>query len=233
MLSLTPAMHIRNEEYWLYYVLRGLCAVFDSVFILDTGSTDNTLAIIDYTAKKVNHAKVTLIQENYGNNAVAIGNCPNILREIVPTDWMLLVDGDEVWGKQQLRALTEITPPPDTLVGMCNGRNLVNANGKLMEREGFSADRLFYRTVRWNVRRDYPFQSHGLDDKWKRNQVFHSNFEQSYFWHVRHLQRSSQDDRAFFRNTKQGYFPDAGNHRELPEDWLGEVDYSWPNPYLK
>jgi hypothetical protein len=115
---------------------------------------------------------------------------------------------------------------------MCNGRNLMDVNGVLMEREGFSADRLFHRSVRWNKRQDYPFQSHGLEDKCKYGQVFHTNFERSYFWHVRHLMRSSKDTEASYRAVKKDFFPNPTIQRELSVDWLTGINPEFPNPYL-
>jgi hypothetical protein len=116
---------------------------------------------------------------------------------------------------------------------MCNGRTVDTLNGTPKERsqDGFSADRLFAASVRWLRRTDYPFQSHGLQEKSRAGQVFHTNFERSYFWHVRHLTRSSKNGEAFYRARKHGFFPYNGPYRDLPADWLGEIG-PWPNPYL-
>ena len=230
-MEITPALHLKNEEYWIHYVLRDLLKVFDKVIMLDTGSTDQTVEIAKATASAVG-GRLELVVEDMHNDLHRIGNCPNVLREMVDTDWMLLVDGDEIWGENQLRALVSFEPQDNWLVGMCNGRNLAWVGNQLVEREGFSADRLFYRTVRWDKRKDYPFQAHGLELKFEAGQVFHTNFEQSYFWHARHLQRSSRDTEACYRVIKRDYFPHTGGCvRELPENWLGEIA-DWPNPYV-
>lgn len=230
-MDITPALHVKNEEYWIHYVLRDLLKVFDEVFMLDTGSTDRTVEIAEATAELVG-GELHLVVEDMGNDRHRIGNAPNTLIESVQTEWMLLVDGDEIWGQNQLQALQEIEPSGGWLVGMCNGRNLIDMDGVLKEREGFSADRLFHRTVRWDKRTDYPFQSHGLEDKCEAGQVFHTNFERSYFWHVRHLQRSSLDSEACYRYTKKDYFPQPDLLRELPENWLVDINAEFPNPYL-
>lgn len=230
-MNVTPALHVKNEEYWIYYVLRDLFKVFGHVVMIDTGSTDCTVEIAQATAAQFS-SRLDLEIVNMGNDAFAIGNCPNMLRERVPVNhWMLLVDGDEIWGETQLRALLEIEPIAGTLVGMCNGRNVTTENGQMREREGFSADRLFASPVRWLRRTDYPFQSHGLEDKVHRGLVFHTNFERSYFWHVRHLDRSSRDAETFYRSRKFKFFGTGVVRRELPADWIGEIG-PWPNPYL-
>lgn len=230
-MEITPALHVKNEEYWIHYVLRDLFRVFDAVVMLDTGSTDRTVDIARATVHQVGGA-LNLMVEDMENDVNSIGDAPNILRSIVQTEWMLLVDGDEIWGRPQLEALKNIEPEDDKLVGMCNGRNLMVVDGVLKEREGFSADRLFRRGVVWDKRGDYPFQSHGLEGKASLGQVFHTNFDISYFWHVRHLMRSSKDGEASYRIVKKDYFPNPALCRELPADWLTDVSPDYPNPYL-
>jgi hypothetical protein len=228
--DITPALFIRNEEYWIYYVLRDLFEVFDEVVLYDTGSADHTLSIVEDLAGRYSNSKLTLLCEDLGDDPNRIGNCPNVLRSMVTTEWMLLIAGDEIWGESQLRALLEMTPPNDSTVGMCNGRNVVYDNGVWMEREGFSADRLFNSDVNW-IATEYPFEAHGLEDKAKAGHVFHTDFDRSYFWHTRYLSRSALDDRTFMRDEKLMYYPNAEDLRPIPVDWIGEVA-SWPNPYL-
>jgi glycosyltransferase involved in cell wall biosynthesis len=230
-MDITPAIHLKNEEYWVFYVLRDLLKVFGHVIMIDTGSTDNTIGIAHDIARDTG-GFLQLIREDMGNDALRIGNCPNRLREMVEADWMLLVDGDEIWQEDQLRALAGTPAPEGMLVGMCNGRNLMQRDDVLYEREGFSADRLFARDVRWNARLDYPFQSHGLEKKCAEARVFHTNFELSYFWHVRHLPRSSKDAETYYRTKKKDFFPSPGRMEPLQEGWL-VMDPRHLNPVLE
>jgi len=146
---------------------------------------------------------------------------------------MLLVDGDEIWQEDQLRVMLDTKVAHGIQVGMINNRNLcINGDeGQLGEREGFSADRVFGSSVRWDLRTDYPFQSHGLEEKARIGAIHHFDFSQVYCWHTRHLDRSPKDDETYFRNHKKGYFPYDGPIKELPTDWAGELG-PWPNPYL-
>lgn len=226
-MDITPVMKVKNEDYWIYYVLRDALETFGRFIILDTGSTDYTKDIIKATAEMIG-ADVRLIEENYGDDAHKIGNSPNVLREACPTEWMFLVDGDEIWRKDQLQRLLDLSVADDKLVIMTVGRNLTVVSGRLMEREKWSADRLFRPSVRWDKRTDYPFESHDLEEKLFKNQV---QYTDAYFWHTRHLTRSSRDTEAFFRARKRGYFPYSGPYYELPPDWLGELG-PFPNPYV-
>ena len=199
--------------------------------LIDTGSTDDTVRIAKHLAWVMN-AELTLIEESMGDDAVRIGNCPNRMRECITTPWMLLVDGDEIWRERELHALCAQVNilPADTEVVMFNGRNLLAQNGRLMERDGFWADRLFGPEVRWNLRTDYPFQSHGLEERDARDAVFRAS-PGVFFWHARHLSRSPKDDEAFFRITKKGYF-EVQTVMELDSDWLGAIAPGCGNPYL-
>lgn len=217
-------------------MLRDLFKVFGHVCMIDTGSTDNTVEIAKQTAVDLN-GELHLVVEDMGDDAIRIGNCPNRLRELVQTPWMFLVDGDEIWRESQLMGLVEGLPyaPADPRnVYMTSGLALEFHDGRIMQRlgDGMCADRIFGPGTYWNMRRDYPFQSHGLDQKFRNGLVRYSNFERSYYWHVRHLQRSSKDAETFYRETKRGYYPWSGPWVEVTPDWIGEINEGYPNPYL-
>jgi hypothetical protein len=151
---------------------------------------------------------------------------------MVTTPWMLLVDGDEIWNEAGLRALMEYTVPDGKTVCMVNARNVRLCDGRPMRAEGWSADRLFAPGIRWDKCCEFPFQSYSLNDTFDRNLVHYIEHGDVWFWHVRHLVRSSKDADSFFRMEKLGYFPYSGPYTELPADWCGQVESDWPNPYL-
>ena len=212
---ITPAIFCKNEEYWMHYVLRDLIKCFDNIVVLDTGSTDSTLDILRNTDR------ITLIEEHYGDNPKLIGNSPNVLRGLVDTDWMLLVAGDEIWLEPQLLDLIELVAkiPSNKTVGMATGRNIGFRDGKFFEFAGMSADRLFRKSVIWD-KVDYPDESHGLHSRLDRGEV---EYLPVNYWHVRDLQRSSQDESTYYRSKKIDYYQRV-QHKELPVDWLGEVN---------
>lgn len=223
--DVTPAIFCRDEEYWIHYVLRDLFLVFGRAVMLDTGSQDSTVQIAVETARELG-ASLTLIREDYGSEPNLIGNAPNVLRCRVSTDWMLLVGGDEIWRTDQLRLLLRAGMPIGKTVGMATGRNLVAKDGKLVERDGFSADRLFDRSVVWD-KTDYPFEGHGLQNKVVGGLV---QYIPVYFWHVRYLARSRRDDEVYFRRDKQDYFLWNGELKPVDDCWLGQVA-KFDNPY--
>jgi hypothetical protein len=229
----TPALHVRNEAYWIHYVLRDVFKVFGRAHMIDTGSNDFTAEYAQSTADELG-AELTLTIEYMGDDAEKIGRCSSRLREAIDTPWMLLVDGDEIWREAQLRRMLEVFDPiPDLEVGLVIGRNQAVVAGQLMERGDKGCyDRLFSPVVRWDYRTDYPFQSHGLEDRVERGCAHYFNGDEVWFWHMRHVPRSLHEQAAYFRNEKRAYYPYDGEYTPIPADWLGEISPKYPNPFL-
>jgi hypothetical protein len=224
---ITPCIFCRNEEYWIHYVLKPLLTEFPMTIVLDTGSRDSTKSVIKALNKEV-ESQLVLLEHDYGDIPNKIGNSPNILREACPTEWMLLVGGDEIWPVGQLKLVKDHVQRAEanTEVAMVLGRNVVWENG-WYERDSFNADRLFRPEVRWdNVK--YPYEGHYLERRLKRNAV---EYWDVYYWHARYLRRSTLDSQTFYRSKKQHFFPWDGELKPITEQWFGEPTYS--NPYME
>lgn len=210
--DITPAIMVKNEEFWIYYVLQDIVKIFPKILILDTGSTDFTKKIIKYCGRN----KVELIEEDYKDYAVKIGNGRNVLREKIQTEWMFLIDGDEVWAEPQIKKLLETNIPNDKLVCMAGSRNIQDRQGQLYRRTQDTAckDVLFRPSVRWK-RLDYPFEGYGLDNDLPKESVFYFNCDEVFCHHMRHTKRSRLDHQAYFRNEKMEFFPYDGPFEEF------------------
>ena len=216
---------VKNEEVWIYWVLKDITQIFPKTIVLDTGSTDQTKTIV-----KSFGPKVQLIEEDYQSDAVRIGSGRNLLREMIQTEWMFLIDGDEVWSSSQIIKLLETEIPQDKLVCMAGSRNIEDRNGKLYRRTQDTAckDVLFRPSVRWK-RLDYPFEGYGLGNDLPSDSVFYFNCDEIYCHHMRHTKRSRFDDRTYFRNEKFGFFPYQGPWEDFE---VTGKDYFKVNPYL-
>lgn len=229
--DITPGLHVKNEEYWIHYVLRDVLKVFGKAFMIDTGSTDRTVQIAKETANAIG-AELLLFEFGFDNNAAKIGNCPNLLRDLITTEWMFLVDGDEIWRENILRKFIDITPGDHPVI-MVGGRNIDVIEGKMMERTEDTAnyDRLFRRGLQWTG--EYPFQGYGLNDTISSTGVYYVDVKEIYHWHVRNTVRSSHNTKAHFRKTKADFYPYVGRpYNPMPENWLGEIATQWHNPYV-
>ena len=93
---------VRNEERWVWYALSSVINYFDKILVWDTGSTDKTVEII----KTIHDPKIEFLE--YG--AVTRENYPQArqaMLEATAADWMFLIDGDEIWRKDDIRKVVE------------------------------------------------------------------------------------------------------------------------------
>ena len=224
----------KNEDFWIHYVIRDLLKVFPMTIILDTGSTDKTKEIIKRTEEKIGIGKIQLIEENYGNDGDRIGNGRNIMRQVCPTHWMFLIDGDEIWLEDRLRRLLEFEIEPNKEIVMVGWWKIDDVNGQLKLRTNDMANRdgLIGPNVKW-TRLDYPFEGYRLvEDYVEKGLVQYIPAHEVYGWHLRDTQRSSDNDNVYFRQEKAGYYPYNGPFEDPPEGWLGEIDEEFCNRYI-
>jgi glycosyltransferase involved in cell wall biosynthesis len=228
--NITPVTMVVNEEYWIYNTLYWPLKIFPKVIMLDTGSTDNTIKIASRVSEDV-RGNLVVHCENYGGDANKIGNGRNVLREMVGTHWMFLIDGDEIWDEPQLMRLLEKEVPNNIQVCMAGSRNVEDVDGKLMQRTHDTANKdiLFAPDVRW-TKVDYPFEGYGLGDNLPMEVVQYFDAADVFLWHVRHTLRSGKNSEAFFRDNKFRYFPYDKGHEELSADWPGSELVNC-NPY--
>lgn len=235
--TIMPCLMVKNEDYWIHYVLRDLLKVFPRVLLLDTGSTDSTVAIARTTAE---HAKgeLILLQDNYNNDPVRIGNGRNVMRDACPAYWMFLIDGDEIWREDKLRNIMNREVEDAVEVIMVAGWNVQDIGGRLQLRTHDLANRdgLFSPNVRWHAL-DYPFEGYGLVENYlDKGRGLYLPARECYAWHMRHTLRSSANWDAYFRKQKLGFYPygdkEGQTFEDMPEGWLGEIDCQYYNPYL-
>lgn len=231
-INLVPCLVVRNEEYFIPYVLTPLLKQFDYVIMVDTGSTDRTVKLAKVTANYVNRGRLSLIEKDLGDNAIRIGDAKNHLMKVISPSYMLLVDGDEIYPETELVKIKEFvkTLDPKYEVCMTTGRNVFQReDGSLFESlsGNMYADRIFRPDVRW-TNLDYPFEGHELEEKVARGVVKDTPF---WYWHTRHLLRSSKEQDAYFRETKRSYYKPAGKEVPIPHGWHGEKIMTFQNPY--
>lgn len=229
---LTPCLVVRNEEYFISYVIAPLVWEFPNVVMIDTGSTDETVNIARQTANAIRKGRLSIIQKNLKDEAVRIGDAKNHLMNVLATPYMFLVDGDEIWPRDQIQIVKKYveTIDPNLECCMVTGRNVFpNKDNSLFESldGNMSSDRVFRKDVRW-VELEYPFEGHDLDGKVKRGVVGQIP---AYYWHTRHLLRSSKEQDAYFRDKKRSYYKPAGERVPIPRNWMGQKVLTFPNPY--
>lgn len=99
-------MIVYNEEHYIWYSLMSVINYLDKILVWDTGSTDKTVELIKSIDRKypgkilfkqvgqVDSVKFTLIRQQ--------------MLEHSKCDWIVLVDGDEVWWNNSICKLVKI-----------------------------------------------------------------------------------------------------------------------------
>tara|TARA_B100002052_G_scaffold47001_1_gene39866 strand:+ start:2585 stop:3781 length:1197 start_codon:yes stop_codon:yes gene_type:complete len=135
MLSLS--MIVRNEETRLEACLKSVEGFCDEKLVLDTGSTDGTVALAEGAGARVEH------MEWLGDFAPA----RNRALELVSGDWVLVLDADELLLADVQPQLQALMAQPDVLV-----INLLRFEEGALQSPYSSVSRLFRRhpAIRWN-----------------------------------------------------------------------------------
>jgi len=93
---------VRNEDRWVWFAVMSVIERVDKILIWDTGSTDKTVEII----KSIKSPKIEF--KEYG--PVTRENYPEArqaMLEATCADWMFLIDGDEIWRKDDIKEVVE------------------------------------------------------------------------------------------------------------------------------
>lgn len=205
MLKVTPLtvhMVVKNEDRFVYYVLKSVLPFAQKILICDNGSTDRTLEII----KKFGDDKIELYQSR-ANSPNDIGLVRQKQIEKTGTDWIWIVDGDEIYPERLCREISDIiSHKGNKLEGIVVKRfdllgdiyhyqseavgtyNLFGQNGhfavRLLNKKNISC---------LHVEGEYPFE--GYYDVYGKEIITHGAdkyiFTKNKLWHAMYLQRSS------------------------------------------
>lgn len=97
---------VKNEENYIWFSVMGMVDFVDKIFIWDTGSTDKTLEIIKEIEKeKPGKIYFKEVGEVGPNDFTAVRQ--QMLDES-KCDWIILLDGDEVWWEDTIREVKSI-----------------------------------------------------------------------------------------------------------------------------
>lgn len=104
--TLTAHMVVMNEEKWIWYSIASIIDYVDYLIIYDTGSTDNTVKIIDTFIDGRYHDKISFSKKGSVTREQFV-SLRNEQVQNTKTDYFLVVDGDEVYFRSQMIELRE------------------------------------------------------------------------------------------------------------------------------
>lgn len=102
----TGHLVVRNEEVWIWYVIKSVLPYLDKLLICDTGSEDKTIEIIE-TFKS---DKITLIKKPKLGPVefqAKFNEYKNELIDMTETPWSFVLDGDEVFHYKAMEEMIE------------------------------------------------------------------------------------------------------------------------------
>jgi len=153
---ITPVILVMNDQYWLPYALESVRGLFKRYVIYDAGSQDDTKNVIDWFVEKEKDRAGLYIRQLPLLDPAIQGIFRNSMIAEAQTDWYFILDGDEVYNKQDLlNALTQVDthvrtfkPDDEKIYGVCKRKemssDLTQAYTKLRGHH-----RLYHRTAIW------------------------------------------------------------------------------------
>lgn len=92
---------VKNEERYLWYTVSSVVDHVDKVLLWDTGSTDKTLEICRQLEKEF--PEKVLFRQVKISSAQDFPRVRNQMLKETEADWLLMVDGDEVWWESSIK----------------------------------------------------------------------------------------------------------------------------------
>ena len=198
-----PIVMIRNEELWIAAVLTPLVQVCGVAVVGDTGSTDDTVAIVSRLPGAKLHQFGVLSPHELGQARRELSRVAGELGG----SCVLQVDGDELYNVETLRWLQAQIPRPDSICGFTTMRSLdADSDGTLWEMaDRFSRAAVLPVDCAWAG--NYPYEVPAVFN----DPLTHVHFSlppgyRHHALHLHRLQRSRRDADVLHRVRKQYWF---------------------------
>lgn len=104
-MKITAHTLVKNEARFVWFAVMSVIAHVDKVLLWDTGSTDETVEIIDEILKTPDGKEKVDFRQVSNVTAENFANVRQEMLDQTKTDWFIVVDGDEVWWEGTIRYL--------------------------------------------------------------------------------------------------------------------------------
>lgn len=92
---------VYNEDRYLWFAIKSVINHLDKLLIWDTGSTDNTVKIINQLKKE--YPNKIVFKEIGSVDAKGLTSARQKMLKETKSDWLLIIDGDEVWWDRSIK----------------------------------------------------------------------------------------------------------------------------------
>lgn len=232
---------VNNEENFIWFAIMSVVDYVDKVLVLDTGSTDRTVEIIKEIIKakpkKIEFKEVGLVDK------YEFTKMRQAMLEESKCDWILILDGDEIWWKDSIKKLVEeINKKGDKIDGVVvpmmvpvgdiyHIQEEAAGQYKLAGRRGHLSLRAIRKIAGLHV--DWPYGKEGFFDKnnkpvQERDRIIFLN---APYLHVTHLRRSSKKRR--YEKIKYELGQQVKSGFNYPEVFYKSYPSFIPLPWIK
>lgn len=211
---------VRNEERFVWFAINSVIDYVDKILIYDLGSTDKTVEII----KTIKSSKIILKELPRNKDMIELGQRRQQMLEETKADWILILDGDEIWPNKSIEKLIStieknpgkdcIVVPTFMLVGdMFHYQEEAAGEYKIVDRKGH----FNVRAINMGIpglhiethKNDQGLFREGYFDK-TRKLIYERGeskllFVNTPYLHASHLRRSSRDGEVFERPMRFKY----------------------------
>lgn len=224
---------VKNEDRYIWFAIKSVIDYLDKVLIYDTGSNDKTVEIIKLLEKDYPQKIVFKEIGEVDNEGFTVAR-QQMLDE-TKSDWLLLLDGDEVWWKKGVEEILElindrgdklnaIVTPVINLVGdVYHYQEQEAGQYEIMDKKGHFNIRAINRKIPGlHIKNEYPLEGFYdkdnilIQNKGENELVFQTN----PLMHFTHLIRSSVEGNVMQRGRKRKYelgipFPKSFEYPEV------------------
>jgi glycosyltransferase involved in cell wall biosynthesis len=217
---------VKNEDRYIWFAVKSVVNYLDKILIWDTGSTDKTVEIIKLLQK--DYPGKIEFKEIGSVDADGLTRARQEMLEQTKSDWILLVDGDEIWWKKSIEEIIEIinsnkkintivTPVINLIGDIYHFQEEAAGQYKIKGKKGHFNIRAVNRKIPGlHIKNTYP-----LEGFYNQNNILIQEtdgivFQQYPILHFTHLNRSTlQEKESLLKKRKTRY--EIG--RSFPKDF--------------
>jgi glycosyltransferase involved in cell wall biosynthesis len=205
--KITAHMVVKNDDRFVYYAIQSVLPYVDTFLITDTGSCDQTVALI----QSIKSAKIIFRQTTCQSKS-DVTAVRGAQLESTKTDWFWIVDGDEIYPQAVSKEVVALTQDPQKNIILVRRHDLLGdiyhaqdervGEYRLFGYHGHLLTRLVRKSAFPNLayRGDYPGEGFYTQNKSLRKQdPSQVAATQGYLYHTMYLKRSSLNTTTFNR----------------------------------
>lgn len=223
---------VKNEDQFVWYSINSVIDLAEKIIVFDTGSNDKTVEVI----KTIKSPKI-LFEEKGSQTTDGLVKLRQQMIDQTKTDWFLVLDGDEIWPREQLKLLiNEADKNPDIIAFVNRTRDCIGDIYHFLPEEagayqiagkvGNLTIRLIKKTKDLIIEGNYPLEQFTNSSGPIQKQDEKLKFLDCWYLHATFLKRSSYNRSNTLGNIGRNKLPEKGlkfKEKNIPEVFTNPV----------